>query len=253
MKTFALRHPIAASLLVTLGFVVGIVLIAGASSGRTPREIEAIGTVGRAGLSVLAAVLLRRLGLASLIEKPRSGWSDVLPVFLYVVTVYPLLINGDLYLNLSDPGLAAWVAANGFFAGVVEELVFRGVILFTLLAAEASACPRAFPVVASSLLFSLPHALNIFAGESLLRVMAQLVWSFLMGMIFAILVIAAKNIWPVAVCHGLANAIVHLNRYGRPLELTVFQATLMAFAPVPLLLYAAIRARRITGIPPARG
>src|SRR5437667_1817834 len=57
------------------------------------------------------------------------SWAIVLPVALYSLIVYPLLFTGTLRLNLNQPNLAAGVAFNGFAAGALEELVFRGLIL----------------------------------------------------------------------------------------------------------------------------
>jgi membrane protease YdiL (CAAX protease family) len=67
---------------------------------------------------------------------PRA-WVMVVPVAVYALIAYPLLFTGTLALNLSKPNVAAGVALNGFAAGVLEELVFRGLILSLLLSANS--------------------------------------------------------------------------------------------------------------------
>src|SRR5262249_17476672 len=141
----------------------------------------------------------------------------ILPVAIYSLIVYPLLFTGTLALNLSDPNLASGVACNGFAAGGLEEFVFRGLILSLWLSSDLKdqKLGNAWrAVVASALSFSLPHALNLFTGHTEARVIAQLVWSFLLGAVFACLRIVGQSIWPVAVLHGAMNAFVHVNRIG---------------------------------------
>src|SRR5215470_7854234 len=96
----------------------------------------------------------------------------------------------------------------------------------------------------SSLLFSVPHALNLFAGHAEARVVAQLVWAFLLGIVFAYLRIAGGSIWPVAVLHGTMNAFAHVNRLGIEIQPSLLRAATLAFAPIPLCIYGAILLRK---------
>jgi len=154
-----------------------------------------------------------------------------------------LLFTGTLRLNLSQPELAGGVAFNGFAAGALEELVFRGLILLLLLSARSDDLKlrntwRA--ILISALLFSVPHALNLLAGHAEARVLAQLVWSFLLGIVLACLLIVGRSVWPVGVLHGAMNAFVHVNRLGIDIQPSLLRAAAMAFAPVPLCIYGAI-------------
>jgi membrane protease YdiL (CAAX protease family) len=173
---------------------------------------------------------------------PRS-WAIIFPVAAYSLVVYPLLFTGRLALNLGQPNLAAGVAFNGFAAGALEELVFRGLILSLLLSGNSDGHNptniwRA--IIISALLFSVPHALNVFVGHAVVRVLAQLVWAFQLGIVFACLRIAGRSIWPVVVLHGAMNAFVHVNRLGIEIEPSLARAAALALAPVPLCIYGAI-------------
>lgn len=249
-KRLTERRPILFSVLATVVFVVAIVLISfvGALT-RHPAALEAVGAVGRGGITVLAAVLLSRVGApcARLLRFPREprAWLIGLLPLLYVVVAYPLLFTGRLSLNLSDPVLAASVGANGFSAGVVEEAIFRGIILCVLTRHWGVSRKGLVRVLlATSALFSLPHALNVFAGADPLRVLAQLVWAVLLGIVFAALVLVSNSIWPAAVVHGVANAVVHVNRLGVAIEPSGGLTVLMALAPLPLVVYAILLLRR---------
>jgi membrane protease YdiL (CAAX protease family) len=152
-------------------------------------------------------------------------------------------VHRDAGLKPKQPSLAGGVGLNGFEAGALEELVFRGLILSLLISADSDSQRlgnlwRA--ILVSSLLFSAPHALNIFAGHAEARVVAQLVWAFLLGIVFACLRIVGRCIWPVAVLHGAMNAFVHVNRIGIEIQPSLLRATALALAPIPLCIYAAI-------------
>jgi uncharacterized protein len=101
-------------------------------------------------------------------------------------------------------------------------------------------------------LFSVPHALNLFAGHAGARVVAQLMWAFLLGIVFACLRITGRSIWPVAVLHGVMNAFVHVNRLGVEIQPSVVRAAALAFAPVPLCFYGAILLHKQRCIPAKR-
>jgi uncharacterized protein len=108
-------------------------------------------------------------------------------------------------------------------------------------------------IVASAVFFSLPHALNLFAGHAEARVIAQLVWSFLLGVVFACLLIVGRSIWPVAVLHGAMNAFVHVNRLGVEIQPSILGAVALACAPLPLCLYAAILLQKELRCPEVEG
>jgi membrane protease YdiL (CAAX protease family) len=147
-------------------------------------------------------------------------------------------------LNISDPNLASGVACNGFAAGGLEELVFRGLIVSLWLSSDMRQSNAWRAIAISAIFFSLPHALNLFAGHAEARVIAQLVWSFLLGVVFACLRIVGRSIWPVAVLHGAMNAFVHVNRLGVEIQPSMVGAVALACAPLPLCLYAAILLQR---------
>ena len=74
--------------------------------------------------------------------------------------------------------------------------------------------------------------------------LAQLVWSFLLGVVFACLRISGRSIWPVAALHGVMNAFVHVNRLGIEIQPSLLRAAVLALAPVPLCVYGAMLLRK---------
>jgi membrane protease YdiL (CAAX protease family) len=251
MSTNTLQRKVLVSLTVTIAFLVATILLVSVPASRftSPPAQEYAAGVARVILAFLVIVLIWRWNrVAHALKSPSlRSWAIVLPVALYSLIVYPLLFTGTLRLNLNQPNLAAGVAFNGFAAGALEELVFRGIILSLLLGGNPddqnpSNIWRA--IIISALLFSVPHALNVFVGHAEVRVLAQLVWAFLLGIVFACLRISGRSVWPVAVLHGVVNAFVHVNRLGVEVQPSLLKAAALAFAPLPLCVYGAILLRK---------
>ena len=247
MATDTLWPKVWISVAITAAFIAATIFFVSVPASRfsDPAAREYAAAIARVILAVITIIALRKTNWASdaLRSSTFRSWWIILPVAIYSLIVYPLLFTGTLALNVNDPNLAGGVACNGFAAGALEELVFRGLILSLWLGSdlEGQRLNNAWrAIVISALFFSLPHALNLFAGHAEARVIAQLVWSLLLGVVFACLRIVGRSIWPVAVLHGAMNAFVHVNRLGVEIQPSLLGAVALACAPLPLCLYAAI-------------
>src|SRR5262249_41275396 len=120
---------------------------------------------------------------------------------------------------------------------------FRGLIFGSLLATWGrNGLVRAAAL--SSFFFAVIHALNVLAGDQVLRVGAQVLWAFVLGVALAFLARSGASVWPVAMLQGARGAIVHTTRMGVRSELPPARAAVMVLASLPGLLYAAAQARR---------
>jgi hypothetical protein len=79
---------------------------------------------------------------------------------------------------------------------------------------------------------------NLLSGQEPVFVAAQFVWSALFSAVLAMLVVAGGSVWPAVLVHGVTNAIIHTNRIGVDLEMTMQSASLLAAAPIPMVIYA---------------
>ena len=240
-------------LAITIAFLAATVLLVvfPASQFTGPAAREYAAGVARIilALAVILVIRQRKWDSNALTWPAARSWAIILPVAAYSLVIYPLLFTGTLALNLNQPNLAAGVAVNGFAAGALEELVFRGLILSLLLSGSSedhNPSNTWHAIIISSLLFSLPHALNLFAGHAEARVIAQLIWAFLLGTVFACLRISGRSVWPVAILHGAMNAFVHVNRLGVNIQPSLLRAAALGFAPVPLCIYGAILLQKRT-------
>jgi uncharacterized protein len=241
------------SLAITIGIVAAtVVLVSVPASQFTDQAArEYVAGIARIILACVVILVMRQWTWGSdALTWPRPrAWVIIVPVAAYSLIVYPLLFTGTLRLNLTQPNFAAGVGLNGFAAGALEELIFRGLILSLLLSGNSddhNPTNTWHAIIISSLLFSVPHALNLFAGHAEARVVAQLIWAFLLGTVFACLRISGRSVWPVAILHGAMNAFVHVNRLGIDIQPSLLRAAALAFAPVPLCIYGAILLQKRT-------
>ncbi len=243
MKNFATQHPVLFGLLITLIFLVFVVFaifIGQLLPGDYGREGGQ--AAGRIGGCLGFFILLKRYGwkkdVGFIAPKGFKPWLIVFIPLVYSVIVFPLIFTGDWLLNFSDPILSVLTASNGISAGLLEEITFRGLVLYgfiRLWGNKMSGMTKS--VVASSLIFGLLHISNILSGVEVMRVLPQIAYSVLGGMALGAFVLFCRSIWPAAAFHCLSNAVVELNRMGKSIELTSLSAVLLGLAALPLALY----------------
>lgn len=125
-------------------------------------------------------------------------------LYNFILTNTPLIGLSEGYVQanrtLYDGSVMVKLLVNGMAIPVLEELVYRGIVLgqLRLWYAEGTA------VVISSFLFGLMH-FNI----------VQFAYGFLVGCIIGHVYIRTSRLWVVMAAHGLTNAIVILMTLGR--------------------------------------
>lgn len=112
------------------------------------------------------------------------------------------------------------------FVGIAEEVVFRGFLLNSLL--EKGQVKRA--IFISAFMFSLLHAVNIFAGLTVLEVVSQLVMTFIFGLAFACIAVKIKNIIPLIIYHWLWDmCVISSNLLGSKILVFTAMAIILEF------------------------
>jgi membrane protease YdiL (CAAX protease family) len=110
--------------------------------------------------------------------------------------LYVLDITGDL-----PPESASLLVS---FPSIFEEIASRGVVLTVFLRkySERKA------IVFSALGFGLMHLLNLLNGRELVWVGGQVVWAFILGLMYGYMFIKAGSLLPPMVVHYLSNAFI---------------------------------------------
>jgi len=126
-------------------------------------------------------------------------WQRLVPALpLLVLPAYQLVVGPGL------PHLPLWKIAVLWFGTATvafgEEGVFRGVVLRALLARGVRTA-----VFGAAAMFSLMHLINLATGAHPISVVAQLLFTFGMGIGFGAVALATGTIWPLIVIHFLMD------------------------------------------------
>ena len=196
--------------------------------------------------------ILQRLGwlrAAGFAHPPRwRPWRLALPAIVYGLIVGQVALFGDLGFDVPDPGHAASVALNMVVDGGLQEIAFRGVLLYGLVRVwGGSRRGIAASVLLSAALFGGLHILNVAGqGKALPVTLLQIAATLLSGITYAALVLHGGSIWPVVLWHGLLNAAASARAVGVPgFEETTAMWVRVILYNLPLTLYGLVLLRRL--------
>lgn len=254
LKWFASDHPIRFGLVTTLLlwvlYIVAAVLAAIVSRGAPGHQL--VEAVGRAAASLLFLFVLWRFRWLSAAGVTRLGgwqaWLLALPVLVYEIVTHFYAMFGDLAFVVSDPAVAGFSALDGIAAGLMEEIAFRGVVLYGLVRVWGdSARGITRSVLASALIFGAAHLIHIGLGSPAPQTILLALSTFLAGIYYAAFVLHGRSIWPAVVLHALLNGIVNLKAVGiAGFEETVSAWLLIVLFQLPVVLVGAYLLRSVS-------
>lgn len=112
----------------------------------------------------------------------------------------PMIIVAALpYIEGPHEGGIPYFLASFFMAlgvGLEEELYFRGYV-FNVWKSK----PEKTAIIATSLIFGVTHMANLMAGQSFFDTVLQVVFAFVYGIIFILMYILGKSLWPCIILH----------------------------------------------------
>lgn len=133
-------------------------------------------------------------------SKLTSRPQDIL-LYAPLLVVLAILFIGNDGLNLTSiPNLLLMLVMQIFVVGLIEEIMFRGIMLKAL---ESKGTTVA--VLVSSVLFGITHALQLIGGQSLEDTILQIVYAFVLGAVLALLVLHKHTLMATIVFHGVHN------------------------------------------------
>lgn len=167
-------------------------------------------------LSAENILLCILIGLVALI-----GLTPISNLSVGILENMGLVVSTELPININNIwSLLLAIFMIAFIPAVVEELVFRGVILQGL--RKFGVWPA---ILGSSILFALLHASVV-----------QLVYTFLFGIILAVVVIKTGSIISAMICHFVANASSLIISYFNTAEQAVDISIDFTFAMIAILM-----------------
>jgi len=158
-----------------------------------------------APLAVLLGVLLVGFLKKHALEGENGLCKPKLPLkaLLYYLPLLPILsVNfwGGVGLQMTLVETALYVVSM-LFVGLIEELIFRG-LLFNAL--KADSLKRA--VIISSVTFGIGHIVNLLNGAAFLPTLLQIVYATAIGFLFTILFLKTGSLLPCIFAHSFVNA-----------------------------------------------
>jgi membrane protease YdiL (CAAX protease family) len=246
VKRFAARYPIGVGVIGAVALIVGLVVFTGVAMGLLP-ESEGQETVAlmlaRLATTLAVVALLWRLGWLRAAGVARVGTRQVWLVTLGA-TVYEILVAlWAFFGSLRLDGVASFDAlalpAAALTAGIVEEVVFRGAILYAFVRVWGNTRRGLFQsALLSALLFGGLHAVNALFGKALPLALLQILNATLSAVLYAALVLKGGSVWPIVFWHAALNAVVNLQVAATPgFEETIPGNVMIVLFDLPLLAY----------------
>ncbi len=160
-------------------------------------------------ISSFFIVVLVKQGYHDILQfnKSKSLFFIIFPALLIAVNNFPIsaFLRGRTALN-GDGYQVLLFLTNSLIVGLFEEMLFRGIIvIFLVQVIKESKFKTLYLIIFSAIIFSLFHLVNLFDGAGVYDVLLQVGYSFLLGILWALIYLKTNNLWIVMILHGLYN------------------------------------------------
>ena len=156
------------------------------------------------GLAVIAATLLWFVARNGLLEKyGLTSWPKNQKQLLYLAPLW-VIVSGNLWGGISPhyQGLGLVCAAISMaLVGLVEELIFRGLLFKAMLADGRDMVA----IVVTSVTFGIGHIVNLFTGHMLLETLVQIAFAVSVGFVLTLVFYKGASLLPGIVAHSLID------------------------------------------------
>lgn len=92
------------------------------------------------------------------------------------------------------------ISLKMFWVGFAEEILFRSFLMKAIMNKSSTAA-----IIISSIIFGIIHIFNIFYGADVIITIAQVVYAFALGLMFAMFFYKTNNVIPCIICHCIVN------------------------------------------------
>lgn len=172
--------------------------------------IQAVGALIATLILLLAAYRIgwiNHIGITSF--GSRLSWVVTLALSVYVILAGFYAYFDEFSFQVSSLfDQEAWpILLQGLRAGFVEEVVFRGVILYSLVRVwgkENRGVVTA--LIVQAVLFALPHVFQVLAGVSPASALSNVLATLVFGLWTGMLVVVVGSLWPAIFLHAVSNS-----------------------------------------------
>ena len=163
----------------------------------------------RIGGSLIFIYILIRYGYRDMFSFPLNKEILIVSLLAFIVAInnFPISAVSHGRYSISESTTMYYMFAfDSISVGIFEELVFRGIILIELIRVfKKSKIGNFKAIVVSALIFGGIHLINIFFGGGVGPTLLQVGYTFLMGLMWAVVYLKTRNFWIVALLHALYN------------------------------------------------
>jgi membrane protease YdiL (CAAX protease family) len=204
-ETFITKHPLLTSILTILLLAIGYGV---AGTILYLNKIASISPVFPVNLvlSVAAVLVLRRTHSWDqvFLGRPTDGVLSVrmyapLGVVLVITAVASIATSG---ITVSSVPNLIYLLLLSLSVGFIEELLFRGVIIRAWLKKGVYVA-----VGVSTALFGVAHLMQLMGGQSAFGTVLQVLFSLVLGLALALVVVKTWSIWGVILFHALFDFV----------------------------------------------
>jgi membrane protease YdiL (CAAX protease family) len=218
-RSMATNQPVIFVLSSTIAWLVLVVVFTGIASSalRKPYGDAASGTIGHMAVMACTLWLVWRLGWLEASGVARLGswqvWLLALGGMIYFVCASLYAFYGKVAFDFSSlirlPASRTTVLTQ-FVVGLSEEILFRGLVLYTLARVWGNTKYGLIgSVLLTSLLFAVLHITQVFShGLSPASALLLTLETFIISIWWGALVLWGGSIWPAVMLHVVVSAVV---------------------------------------------
>ena len=245
-KTFATDRPILFVLFMIFSWFVVGAIFAGLASLLLQSSFVDYGPQVTGTLSATIYVLLiawrfgwlRVAGITSLGNW--QTWVVTLAALVYIVLALWFAFFGDISFNTSlfSSMEAQSILVRQIVVGLVEEILFRGLILYALVRVwGGTRRGLVASILLSAFLFGIMHLLQASAGRSFDIALVASLEAFVSGIWWAAIVLLWATVWPTVLLHAASNALVLIKAISHPgIVFTTQDYVLAILLQLPLVI-----------------
>jgi membrane protease YdiL (CAAX protease family) len=220
-KNFATRHPIAFGFIVIVLFALLSTLVWPITQTYPYPEGHEIGTaLSKLVITACFIFLLWRFGWIKIAGFASLGrkqvWLLATVMMIYNAVFAAFAFTGSFKFGLPGLNLTIAVIFFTFTTSLLEETIYRGLVLTALVKAWGSTRRGLFvAAIVSGLFWASTHLVNL-TVHPFPVVALQVLGMAIPGFVYAALVLSGRSIWPVIVFHWVVNLTVNLQAIQNP-------------------------------------
>jgi membrane protease YdiL (CAAX protease family) len=219
MTKITRHHPVVFTIVLTILWIVLllVLMITVSTVFHIPYGEALAVSIARLAVTSCVLFLVWRLGWLKASGITKSGswqvWLLSLGGLVFMAGSSLYSFYGSIAFDFSSllrlPDARAAVTTH-FVAGLSEEILFRGLVLYALIRVWGSTTRGVFgSVLLSSALFALVHLTQVFTyGTSLSSALVLVLQTFVISIWWGALVVMGGSIWPAVILHFVGNAVI---------------------------------------------